>query len=130
MIKRYVLLLAVLLVLVPVPVLAAQGEVPSLNDVLKMLVGPLSAVVAGVIMSVLIEMSKKFQALDKKWKYTTYFLLCLFISVGAHTLAVAFGYWGSFSDPEGWWKAVYSGLVASGIGGLFHQWTPSPFTPS
>lgn len=102
-------------------------DAPTWNEALKFAAGPGAAVIAGIVISVLIEYVGGFQALEEKYKVAVYVLLCLAVPVGATALAVLTNEWGAWGDvATTWWPAVYAGLTGAGIGTLFHAWAPAP----
>jgi hypothetical protein len=97
------------------------------QEALQFMNGSGAAVIAGVLISVLIEYWAGFQALEQKHKVLVYVALCLFIPALAAVLSIATGVGGAWGDVAGtWWPAAYNGLMAAGIGTLFHAWAPSP----
>ena len=89
--------------------------------------GPGAAVIAGVLISILVEYWAWFQAQAEKNKVAVYVALCVAVPLVATALSILTGVGGAWGDvPTTWWPAVYSGLMASGIGTLFHAWAPSP----
>lgn len=119
------ILLALLVIVAVTPVVAAQQ--PTWEEALHFAVGPGAAVLAGLVISVVVEYWTAFQALDQKWKVAIYFGLCIGFALGGQALAIATGVWGSWGDVQGtWWPALWAGIAASGIGTLFHAWVPSP----
>jgi hypothetical protein len=118
--------LSALALLVPLAAAQAPGQ-PTFEEALRWVVGPGSAVLAGLAISVLSEYWAEFQALEAKYKVAVYFVLCLGATFGATALAVASGIWGDWGDVANtWWPALWNGIAASGIGTLFHAWVPSP----
>ena len=96
------------------------------NQALGFAMGPGAAVVAGVLISVAVEYSARFRALAGKWKVAVFTGLCLVVPVAAQAFSIATGVGGAWGDlPTTWWPAVWSGLSAAGIGGLWHAWKPA-----
>lgn len=99
--------------------------VPSWSEALHLMVGPFAAVVAGVVINIAIEYSRRFQALEEKYKVAVYVGLCLIVPLLATAAAVATHVWGSWGDVAGtWWPAIWAGLAAAGFGRLWHAWKP------
>jgi hypothetical protein len=121
------LLVALLSLVLAAPALAAQRFQPTWEEALHFVVGPGAAVLAGLIISVLIEYWARFQALEHKWKVLIYISLCVVLALLGQAAAIATHIWGSWNDVQTtWWPALWAGFAASGIGTLFHAWVPSP----
>jgi len=99
---------------------------PTWPEALQFAIGPGAAVVAGVIISVLIEYWSWFQHRRQKTKVAVYVGLCVAVPLVATALSILTGVSGAWADVAGtWWPAVWSGLSAAGFGTLFHAWKPS-----
>lgn len=99
---------------------------PTWPEALQFAIGPGAAVVAGVIISILVEYWAWFQALEEKYKVAAYTGLCVAVPLVATALGILTGVFGPWGDVAGvWWPSVYSGLAAAGFGSLFHAWKPS-----
>jgi len=99
---------------------------PTWSEALHFAIGPGAAVLAGIIISLLVEYWPWFQRLAQKYKVAVYVGLCVAVPLVATTLAIAtrtFGQWGDVATT--WWPAVFQGFSAAGIGTLFHAWKPS-----
>lgn len=106
-------------------------DAPTWNQALTFAIGPGAAVIAGIVISILIEYWPWFQGLSEKMKVLVFVLLCLVVPVLATVLAIATGEFGMWGDVAGtWWPAIWSGLSAAGFGTLFHAWAPSPLRKS
>jgi len=96
------------------------------EQALNFAMGPGGAVIAGVLISVGIEFIPPFQALAEKWKAAVYVGLCLAVPLVAQALAIATNVGGAWGDlPTTWWPALWAGLSAAGVGGLWHAWKPA-----
>lgn len=107
-----VLLLSLLLV-------AAQGEIPSFDEALQGLSGPLISAVVGVIISWVIEFVPGYGSLAPRYKRLVYFGLCMVVPVTAACSRAALGYVAWSFDPLVW-HALWNGAAAGGVGTLFH----------
>lgn len=121
------LLVAVFLIIASPALAAAQHGQPTWEEALHYVVGPGAAILAGLVISVLIEYWPAFQATEEKHKVAIYVVLCVVFALVAQALAIATQIWGSWGDVQTtWWPALWAGFAASGIGTLFHAWVPSP----
>jgi len=99
---------------------------PTWTEALQFAAGPGAAVIAGIIISVLVEYWNWFQARQQKSKVAVYVGLCVAVPLASTALAIATGEWGSWGDIGGtWWPAVYAGLAGAGLGNLFHAYKPN-----
>ena len=99
---------------------------PSWPDALNFAIGPGAAVIAGVVISVLVEYWTWFQHRQQKTKVAVFVGLCVAVPLGATALGILTGVFGPWGDVAGtWWPAFYSGFSAAGIGTLFHAWKPA-----
>ena len=99
---------------------------PTWSEALHFMIGPGAAVVAGVVISLLVEYWPWFQRLGQKYKVLVYVGLCVLVPLTATALAIAtrtFGQWGDVATT--WWPATWAGFSAAGFGTLFHAWKPS-----
>ncbi len=87
--------------------------------------GPGIAVIAGLIISILVEYWPKFQAIPAKSRVLVYILLCLLVPLATTAVGIATGAFGAWTDiTTTWWPAIAAGATAAGIGTLFHAYTP------
>jgi hypothetical protein len=96
------------------------------DQALGFAMGPGAAIIAGVLISIGVEYSARFQALGSKWKVAVFTGLCVAVPLAAQALSIATGVGGAWGDlPTTWWPAAWSGLSAAGVGGLWHAWKPA-----
>jgi len=99
----------------------------SFTQALEYAKGPGIAVIAGLIISILVEYWPAFQAMPGKSRVLVYIVLCLLVPSAATALGIAVGLAGAWADlGNTWWPAIAAGLTAAGIGTLFHAWAPEP----
>ena len=126
MFKRYwrVMLFVVLLVVgMGLPVLAmaqtGDGQIPSFNEFLIGLSGPLISGAVAVALSWLVEYIPQYEQLAAKWKRLCFLGMCLFLPLAAASLRALLGYVAWSFDPL-LWHAIVAGASAGGIGTLAH----------
>ena len=113
-------LLVIFFVITAALTIAAQGEIPSVDEVLEAASGPLVGSVVAAILSGVVELWPKYNELTARAKRIVFFVLCLFVPVGAACLRAALGFEPWSFDPLVW-HALWNGLAAGGVGTLLHS---------
>lgn len=113
----------VLSLLGTVRVLAQEPEIPTFDQFLLLVSGPLLSGAVAVLISFVIEYWPAYQDLDKRWKKLSFLAACLVTGVGLAALRAALGYVRWTFDPL-LWHAIWNAFAAFTVGTTAHEFLP------
>ena len=117
------LLLAAPVVVIGSGVFVAQSDIPTFDNWLRLVSGPLLGTAVAVLLSWVVEFWRPYQELSKRWKRLSYLGACIVIGVGSSLLRAALGYVPLTFDPLVW-HAFWNAFAQFGIGTAAHEILP------
>ena len=118
-----VFIVVVLSLLGAVPVFAQEPEIPTFDQFLLLVSGPLLGSAVAVLISFVVEYWPRYQDLEKRWKKLSFLAMCLLIGVGSAAVRAVSGYVEWSFDPL-LWHAAWNAFAAFGVGTTAHEFLP------